>query len=155
MISPEVLRRYSFFSFLDDESIRKMAMLAEEVEFGAGDSIFVTGDQADFLYLLTEGDVNLCYYVVDSTVSHKSKEFSVGEVNPGEPFGLSSLLGKKAFTAKAGTKNGCKCIQLDAKNTLKLAEEYPQMGYRLMQQLAKAAFERLDHVRVQFVAATN
>ena len=155
MISPEILRKYTFFGFLDDESLGKVAMLAEEVTYNAGASVFTGSDKAKTLYLLTEGDIDMRYYVEDTTVSGKSKEFSVGEVNPGEPFGLSSLMGKQEYTATAVTINGCKCIQLDAVKMLSMAGENPQMGYRMMQQLAIATFERLDHVRVQFVAASN
>lgn len=155
MISPEVLRRYPFFGFLTDEQYKKFAMVADEVTWKADDSIFEVGSTADVVYVLMEGEVELKYFVEDTTVSHKSKEFSVGEVNPGEPFGLSSLLDAKEFTANAIALSDSKGIKIEASKVLDLVKEDPQLGYGLMKAIAKSAFERLDHVRVQWVAASN
>ena len=107
------------------------------------------------LYVLMEGAVDLKYFVEDTTVSHKSKEFSVGEVNPGEAFGLSSLLGTKEYTACGIASVDSKGLVIDAQKMLELAQSDPMLGYGLMQSIAKAAFERLDHVRVQWVAASS
>lgn len=155
MISPEDLRKYQFFGFLEGDQFSKVAMLADEVSWKAGDKVFKVGDKAAYIYLLTEGEVDLRYYVVDSVISDKSKEFSVGEVNPGEAFGLSALLGAKEFTTNAVCGGDCAGIKLDAEKLMELAEENPVLGYKLMKQVANSAFERLDHVRVQLVAAAN
>jgi CRP/FNR family cyclic AMP-dependent transcriptional regulator len=155
MISPEVLRRYPFFGFLEGEGGNKVAMLAEEVSWKAEACIFESGGKADKLYVLIEGEIDLRYYVEDTAFSHKSKEFSVGEVNPGEPFGLSSLLGAKEYGAHAIARTDCKGIAIDASELLKLAQSEPMLGYGLMQAVAKSTFERLDHVRVQLVAASQ
>jgi CRP-like cAMP-binding protein len=155
MISPEVLRRYPFFGFLEGEQGGKVAMLAEEVSWKAKDCIFESGAKPDKLFVLMEGEVDLRYYVEDTEFSHKSKEFSVGEVNPGEPFGLSSLLGGKGYGAHAIARSACKGIAIDAAELLKLAQSDPKLGYGLMQSVAKSAYERLDHVRVQLVAASQ
>jgi CRP-like cAMP-binding protein len=155
MISPEVLRRYPFFGFLQDDQLSKVAMLAEEVAWETGEKVFEVGGKADCIFLLTEGDVDLRYFVEDAKVSRKSKDFSVGEVNPGEPFGLSALMGTEEFTANAVASVDSKGIKVDSGKLIELAEADPALGYGLMLQVAKSAFERLDHVRVQWVAASN
>lgn len=61
MISPELLRRYSFFSFLDDSQLIALALVAEEFTFERDEKIFDKGDRADALYFLINGSVGLYY----------------------------------------------------------------------------------------------
>lgn len=155
MISPEVLRRYPFFGFLTEEQYKKVAMVADEVSWKSGSQIIQVNAAADSFYVLMDGGVELRYFVEDTTVSHKSKDFSVGEVNPGEPFGLSALLDSGKFTANAIAVSDSKGIKIEAGKVLELVKQDPSLGYGLMKAVAKSAFERLDHVRVQWVAASN
>jgi CRP-like cAMP-binding protein len=54
MISPELLRRYPFFSFLTPEQQRTVAMMADEVTVPAGHTLFHSGEPAPTFYLLME-----------------------------------------------------------------------------------------------------
>ncbi|MEJ2758345.1 MAG: Crp/Fnr family transcriptional regulator, partial [Anaerolineales bacterium] len=121
----------------------------------AGETLFTLGDEADYVYFLESGEVNLHYKVVDELVSDKSKEFYVGDINPGEPFGLSALITPYAFTATAEVAKESNGIVVDAKKLRALADEHPKLGYALMQQVAKYTFERLGQVRVELVAARS
>ncbi|MBN2044742.1 MAG: Crp/Fnr family transcriptional regulator [Anaerolineales bacterium] len=153
MISPETLRKYSFFGFLKDAEFEDVAMIADEVNFDAGETVFEIDTEAGFVYLLAEGEVDLHYSVVDSVVSDKSKEFYVGIINPGEPFGLSALMEPFRYTATCTTTKYSKAIKVDAKKLLVLAAEKPALGYALMTMIAKTVFERLGVVRMELVAA--
>ena len=46
-------------------------------------------------------------------------------------------------------------MRIEAKQLLALVEEDSALGAKMMQQVARAIFERLDHVRVQWAAASN
>ena len=61
MISPEVLRRYPYFGGISDESLKQVAMLADEVKVPAGTQMFNEGDPANYLYLIVRGEVNIQY----------------------------------------------------------------------------------------------
>jgi CRP-like cAMP-binding protein len=153
MISPESLRKYQFFGFLQEDEFSKVAVFAEEVVWEEGDVIFTINEQADKLFLLESGDVDLHYKVVDEIVSDKSKEFFIGSINPGEPIGLSALLEPYTYTASAVAVESSKGIAVDAKKLRALAEEDSKLGFALMTQLAKSAFDRLGQVRVELAAA--
>ena len=153
MISPETLRKYSFFSFLKDAEFEKIAMIAEEVSYPAGETVFEIEAEAGFVYLLVDGEIDLHYSVVDSLISEKSKEFYVGNFDPGNPFGLSGLVAPYAYTATCTASKDSKAIKVDAKKLLALAEEDPKLGYALMTKIAESAFERLSRVRMELVAA--
>ena len=49
MVSPELLRRYPFFGFLDATQLKAMAMIAEEVEPQTGEDLFETDQPATAL----------------------------------------------------------------------------------------------------------
>jgi len=101
MISPELLRRYPFFSFLDDNHLKAVAMIAEEENHPGGTNILQSGDPADALYLLMKGSVDLFYVVQEEFHPSSKKEFLMGEVNPEEPFGISALIEPYQYTASA------------------------------------------------------
>jgi CRP-like cAMP-binding protein len=155
MISPELLRKYKFFSFLADDQFGKVAMLADEADWEAGQKVFGISKDADFLYLLETGEVELHYAVVDELISEKSKEFFIGSINPGEAFGLSAVIEPYEYTANAIASTDSTGIQVDAKKLRALAAEDTQLGFAFMAQVAKASFERLSSVRVELAAARN
>ena len=153
MISPEVLRKYEFFGFLSSDNLDKVAMLSQEIEWAAGDTVFENDTPADFLFLLEAGEVELNYRVGDTIVSDKSKEFYVGHINPGELFGFSALFEPYIYTAFCAASESSRGIKVEAKQLRELAENDPEFGYGLMKAVARAEFERLTLISQQLVAA--
>src|SRR5512139_1143624 len=101
MISPELLRRYPFFGFLDATQLKAVAMLSEEVEFEKDTTVFETDQAAEALYVMVEGSIDLNYKVVDRDDPKIVKEFFISELNPGDIFGLSALLEPYCHTMTA------------------------------------------------------
>ena len=61
MISPELLRHYPYFAEISDESLRQIAMIADEQIVPAGTVLFREGDKAEALYILAEGEIDIQY----------------------------------------------------------------------------------------------
>ena len=155
MISPELLRRYPFFGFMTEEQFQKVAMISEEIEFEEGEVLFESGAAGDAFYLLIDGAVELSYVVFDQINPELCKEFQVGDINPGEVFGVAAVIAPRKFTATAkATMNG-QAIEIDADALLALCGEDAAFGYGLMAQVAKATAERLGFTRTQLAAAWN
>jgi CRP/FNR family transcriptional regulator, cyclic AMP receptor protein len=153
MISPELLRRYPFFGLLTDAQLKAIAMIAQEVNIPNGSQIFKEEDSADTLYLLLQGSVDLYYTVDTEGMLDFSKEFLVGEVNPGEAFGISALMEPYLFTATAKADQDLRLISIDAIALRALLEEDSKMSCVIMYQVAKAYAERLRSTRIQLAAA--
>ena len=153
MISPELLRRYPFFGFLDEAQLRAVAMLSEEVEVSADTDVFVTGQPAEALYLLVEGSIDLNYRVVDRADPKIAKEFFISELTPGDVFGLSALLEPYEYTMTAKVTSASKIIQIEASGLRALSELDPKLAAGLMKTVAKATMSRLQDTRVQLAAA--
>lgn len=153
MISPELLRRYPFFGLLNEDQLYAIAMISDEVDIEAGAILFEECKPAEALYLLVEGGVDLYYKSEEEYHPKTRKEFLVGEINPGEIFSLSAMIEPYVLSASARASKASKLVKIDAVELRKLCQEDPQMGYAVMQQIAKALMERLAYTRVQLAAA--
>jgi CRP-like cAMP-binding protein len=153
MISPELLRRYPFFSFMDDHQLKEIAMHTEQMQCEIGKDLFEEGDPADALYFLLEGAVDLYYTVEKNFHSELARDFSVGEINPGEPFGISALIEPNILTSTARVAQPCRVLRIEGSTLKRLMEEDKNFAYILMSKIAKAAIERLHDTRIQLAAA--
>ena len=59
MLSPETLRRYPHFAGLDHCMLKALAMAGEKVTVKQDEWLFYEGEQADALYLVLSGAVEL------------------------------------------------------------------------------------------------
>ena len=153
MISPEVLRRYPFFGPFNDEQLKNIAKIAEEGAADVGEELFEECAPANSLYLLLEGSVELFYKSEEEFHPKTSREFSVGDINPGEVFAISSVISPYVINATARVTRAAKFVKIDALALRTMFDENPQMGYLAMHQVTKTIMERLAYTRVQLAAA--
>jgi CRP-like cAMP-binding protein len=153
MISPELLRRFPFFAPFTEEQLKEFALISEECSSLDGDLIFVERHTAEKLCLLLEGGIDLIYTSEEAYHPKTKKEFLVGEINPGDIFGISSLAYPYILNATARVSRSAKYIEIDAAALRKLLDDDPSMGYFAMQQVTKVLIERLAYTRVQLAAA--
>lgn len=153
MISPELLRRYPFFGPFNDEQLREIAMLADETSAAEGAELFEECGPANALYLLLEGGIELYYKSEEEYHPKDSKEFAVGEINPGEVFAISALINPYVLNATARCSRPCKLVKIDGVALREKFEQDPRLGYIAMHQVTKAIMERLAYTRVQLAAA--
>lgn len=153
MISPEILRRFQFFSFLEPAQYKQIAMLSNEFSYSNGEVIYNTDEPADSLHFLINGYVDLWYVVADKNEPDLVKEFQIGEVNPGEAFGISALVEPYVFTTRAVSIGTSRVIKIDSVQLRELFPENRALGCGFMTAVAKTAMERLQHTRVQLAAA--
>jgi CRP-like cAMP-binding protein len=154
MISPELVRRYPFFWCIDDAQQKAIAMIAEDVTLSEGTMIFEENQPATALYLLMEGSVTLCI-MAGSEGDKKPSHLHVGDINPGEPFGISAMLAGETYTSCAQATAKSRVLKVDADELKKLMAAKPSLGYCLVQQMGKAALERLRLTHIQLAAAQS
>jgi CRP-like cAMP-binding protein len=153
MVSPELLRRYPFFSFLDDAELKAVAMIAEELTLEDGESLFEIEQPAEALYLLMDGTIELYYVIADDYDPASRKEFYISDINPGEICGISALIEPHQYTSTARAASLSHLIKLESVGLRAVCEVDPRLAYNLMRQVARAALERLHATRVQLIAA--
>jgi len=155
MISPEILRRFPFFSFMNDAQLKAVAMIAEEKNYKIGDGVFDAGAPADALYFLIDGSVAYYYIVTSEHDPYYKREYYISDLNPGDIFGISALIEPYIYTAAVRADKLCKAIKINASALRTLCDADTKLSNGLMYALAKAAMERLQLTRVQLIAAAK
>jgi CRP-like cAMP-binding protein len=154
MISTERLRMYPFFGFLKPEELDAVAMIAKEVAFPKGEVIFQADQHATALYLLEKGYVELYYESFDKIFKPElRRQFLVGEINPGEVFGISALIDPYKMTASAVAAAPCQVVEIEAEKLRTLPNQYPNLECVFYQRALQTLKERLHYTRVQLAAA--
>jgi CRP-like cAMP-binding protein len=143
MISPEVLRRYPYFVGISEESLKQLAMIAEEKNVPAGCVIFCEGDPADHLSVILQGEVNIQYILANGELR------TVDTLVSGDLLMWSALVEPFRATALGTTTKDTQLAQIDGAKLRLLCETQPIVGYRLMTQIAKLLAHRLEAARVQ------
>lgn len=147
MVSPELIRRYPYFSGLSIEKINQLANLAEVVENKKGYYFHHEGFEISKVYIIVEGEVSLI-----TIFPKQDKEVVINTLGTGDVFGWTSLI--PPYTAGAGAKaaSKCKLIQFDAqKLRTKFNQDY-EFGYMMMVKIAQIIRERLDSIVMETLA---
>ena len=153
MVSPELLRRYPFFSGLDEDHLRALAMLSEDVEVEEGREMFREGQEALYLFLLVDGALDIHYVVEDEIDPSRRKDLFVAEINPGEPFGISAMVEPYRYTSTVRVTRPSRLVRIQSRGLRALCQADPRLEAAVMKQMAGAAMSRLHDTRVQLVAA--
>lgn len=143
MISPEVLRRYPYFAGISDESLKQLAMIAEEKSVSANVEMFREGDPANRLYIIVKGEVNIQYLLGSGEL--RTVDTLVG----GDLLMWSALVEPYKATAIGTTTKPTELVCLGAAKLRDLCQSDPMLGYRLMTQVARLLAHRLESARVQ------
>ncbi len=101
MVTPELLRSYPFFRVFADTHLKAIAMVAKEISCEVGDALYEIDRPADKLLLLLSGCVEHYFITIDSPNPAIRKEYYLSDINPGDIFGLSSMLQPYRHTTTA------------------------------------------------------
>jgi CRP/FNR family transcriptional regulator, cyclic AMP receptor protein len=149
MISPEILRRYPIFGVFNEAQLRTLAMITEEMRIPKDKTIFEENNPANELFFLVEGGIDLINIVQEQIRPENRREFSAGEVNPGELFGVSSFIKPFKYTTSAKTNTDSTVLIIDVVKLKNVIENDTVLGYLMIQQVAQQLLERLNLLRIQ------
>jgi CRP-like cAMP-binding protein len=153
MISPELLRRFPFFNFMDEAQLKAVAMIAQEKEYKKDEVLVEAEKPATHFFFLIDGSVSHNAVVTTEHDPYYKKEYFVSNFNPGEIFGISALIEPYVFTATLRADKPTRAIQVDAAALRALCEVDLKLSVGLNRAVAKAAMERLQNTRMQLIAA--
>ncbi|MHB0957491.1 MAG: cyclic nucleotide-binding domain-containing protein [Pirellulaceae bacterium] len=143
MISPEILRRYPYFSAADDEGLRQLAMICEEVVVGAEAVMYREGDKADRLYILVDGEVDIQYTLGSGELR------TVDTIVPGELLMWSALVEPYKSTAVVTVRANSRLIALDADKLRAYCAQDLKVANSVLLHLTKLLATRLEGARIQ------
>ena len=143
MISPEVLRRYPYFAGIDEESLKQLAMIAEEKTVPVGTVLFREGDPATPPRHHSQGRG-------EHPVPPRRRRIADGRhAGRRDLLMWSALVEPYKATALGTTTKATHLACIDGAKLRVLCEQEPMLGYRLMTQVARAAGPSPGRRRVQ------
>jgi CRP/FNR family transcriptional regulator, cyclic AMP receptor protein len=147
MVSPELIRRFPFFSNFTMEQIVFLAKIADESTVRKDHYFFNEGDELNYLYIIVEGEV-----AVITLLPPKGREVILDSQGIGDIFGWSAFVPPHASTAGAKAVTSARVIAFDAKELRKKCDEDCQFGYLMMTKIAQVIRERLIALRIETLA---
>lgn len=152
MISPQLLSRYPFFSFLKPVQLKEIAKLSIEEDYERGAILFREKEPADALYILTKGSIELFFTSEVEYHPELRKELKFRVIYPGEIFGISALIEPYLLTSSARATEPSRVIKIEAAPLIERCMSDEKLAYALIHQLAKTAIDRLNATRLQLAA---
>jgi CRP/FNR family transcriptional regulator, cyclic AMP receptor protein len=143
MISPESLRRYTYFAGISEEGLKQIAMIADEKAIPANTRIFNEGDPAGHMLIIVKGEINIEFLLGNGEIR------IVDTMVEGDLLGWSALIEPYKMTANGTATKNTELIRIDAVKLRQLCEKDATLGYNLIKQIAKLLAHRLEGTSVQ------
>jgi CRP/FNR family cyclic AMP-dependent transcriptional regulator len=142
MTNPTVinfLKQSDIFYKISTTQLELVANLCQEVIFQEGEIIFREQSEGKELYVIAQGEVDILLdpSLVGGPSTNKQKETRIVTLRRGQSFGEIALVdeGLRSATARAAQKD-THLLLIPRDKIIMLCETYPQLGYRLMNNLA-------------------
>jgi CRP-like cAMP-binding protein len=145
-----VLKQADIFYELTPTQMELVASICSERHYQSGDIIFEENTPGDELYVIANGEVEI---VVDPALVGKdiaTGSVAIATLRRGQSFGEVSLVDEGLRSA------GARCSAQDTHLTviprdklMLLCDTYPQLGYRLMRNLAADLAMKIRHTDLQ------
>jgi len=130
------------FEDLDEGQMTKVMAIGKEISMKKGQQIFREGQEANGVYVLREGSVELM------TAVDKGFELPISILrSPGDTFGTSALIPPYRYSLSARCYEDVVLFYMETAALRKLASEDRDIGCRIMTNLAAYFLERLKETR--------
>ena len=135
---PNFLKQADIFYQLTPTQLEMVANLCQERTYAMGEIVLEEGSSSKELYVITQGEVEILVNpaVVGGPESPKDM-VTIAVLRRGQSFGEIALVdeGVRSATVRAAQKD-TKLLILTRDKMMMLCETYPELGYRLMYNLA-------------------
>ncbi len=148
----ETLKRAEVFLGLDDSDLSKIAALpsCREEAYQPGEVIFTVGDEAKYLYVLREGQVDLVMRAPGNS-KQVAKGVVTERITTGGFFGWSALVKPHSYVMAAVCRKPSRVVAINGTELTALFDADNCIGYKVMRSLTHIIGIRLRYLE-QLVA---
>jgi len=141
----DFLEKVDIFKELDRDQLKAVSKGRREKQYLYGDRLFAEGENADRIWLVIDGQVDLRFDLPGRPTSEENTIFSITTF---QTLGWSSFVPpfKYALSAYSATKN-CKILQIDKDHLLQCFEKDPRMGLKFMTNVAEITSGHFDQLQ--------
>lgn len=134
------LGQVELFQDLGDDGVRRLLAIGRRQTLDAGQYLFLLGDNADELYVVLRGGLELCLPIaLRGTV----KDITVETASAGQVLGWSALVKPYRFTLSARVTEPCEVMGFSRNDLQRLFREEPEMGYAVLTRVSEIMGVRL------------
>jgi len=133
--------KHPFLEAFAPDQTETLSLLATQVRFARGESIFRQREAAEGFYLIETGEVGLEYELPGK------RTVQIQKIGPGELLGLSWLFEPYRWEFSAIATSDVTANFLRAADVRKQCDQDPKLGYKLMEEVARVLNERLQATR--------
>ena len=141
----DFLEKVNIFKGLNQDQLNAVNKGGQEKEYLYGDRLFAEGENADRIWLVIDGQVDLRFDLPGRPTSEENTIFSI---TAAETLGWSSFVPpfKYALSAYSATKS-CKILHINKNHLLECFEKDPRMGLMFMTNVAAIASRHFDQLQ--------
>jgi CRP-like cAMP-binding protein len=133
--------QYDLLRGLGAADVERMLALGSRVSLASGDELFLLGANADCLYLISRGQINL---TLPMRVIDRDTDVLVEERTAGQTVGWSALIPPHRFTLRAAAPVETEVIALSRHALEQLFKARADIGYMVSLNLAEVVGQRLQ-----------
>ncbi len=141
-----LLARFALLEGFSEDQVELLSPLMVDFECHTGQTVFVQGEKADFLYFIIEGRVSIQFKPEDGPV------LTVANLEEGGVFGWSSAMGSACYTSSAICMAESIFVRMAGEDLKTLCQEHPETGILILNRLAGVIAQRLRGTHEQVVA---
>jgi CRP-like cAMP-binding protein len=136
----EVLAKCHLLAGLDEESTTRMERLAARRQLEAGERLFELGSQADQVFVVLEGKVEIC---VPLSIQGSIREIAIASEGAGATLGWSAFVKPYRFRLSARAAAPTSVAVFERAALLGLIKEDPAFGCVVLERIAEIISQRL------------
>lgn len=157
MSDVDFLKTVTLFDGLTHGQVQQIATIVHKEEMPAGQPIIQEGETGDRMYIIQEGTVE-----VSRTLTMKltrrdfgQKEKTFIRLSSGFFFGEMALLENDVRSATVTTVTDCKMFVILRDDFNPLCENFPEIGYKILRNIAKTIAGRLRRTNQDVLKLTT
>jgi NADP-reducing hydrogenase subunit HndB len=141
----DFLEKVDIFKGLNKDQLKTVHKGGREKQYLYGDRLFAEGENADRIWLVIDGQVDLRFDLPGRPTSEENTIFSITAL---QTLGWSSFVPpfKYALSAYSATKS-CKILQIHKEHLLECFEKDPRMGLKFMTNVAEITSKHFDQLQ--------
>ena len=140
------LRDCELLSALSDKELSSIAIICSKTSVTEGDSLFMEGQRAEHIYIVTSGRIALQKNLGDRRKKSQIGAATIAFCQPDEIVGWSALVEPYLYTLSATAWEPTQLLSIRASLLRRAMELNPDVGFRIMRSLSEVMARRLQQI---------
>jgi CRP-like cAMP-binding protein len=150
----DILGNSELFGGIEKKYLEEIAHLCHSQHYAKGETIFNERDKAEYLYILTDGNLALEREVKQESTSQTWATI-LEVIGKGEGFGWSTMVEPHTFTASSRCITDCEVLAIKGEKLRELMDGEPKLGYELSKRFANLISRKVNYARASLTKSLS